>query len=68
MGASQEFGETVPLLRATALRLILCVAVSAMAWKYLGAVGLVVAAPRFGIALARPIMTLTASVVQMLRA
>ena len=68
MGANREFGETVPLLWATALRLILCVAISAMAWKYLGLIGLVVTAPIYGIALARPIISLIASVVQMLRA
>lgn len=64
----RKSGEPVPILNSLVMRLMLCVAISYLAWKYLGPVGLVSTAPVFGVAFAGPIMRLVAGVVRLLRA
>jgi hypothetical protein len=48
------------LLAVTGLRLLFCAAVAYVLWRLLGAVGLVVSAPLFGVLLARPLLELVA--------
>lgn len=60
MERNPKLGQPVPLLHTTALRLILCIAVGAIAWRLMGSIGLVIVAPVFGAAFAVPIMRLIA--------
>lgn len=46
------------VLLKIALRLLACAGVAYLVWRGLGAIGLVVCAPLFGVALARPILEL----------
>ncbi len=46
----------MPLVAVVALRLIACSVFTFVAWRWIGLVGIVISAPLFGIALARPIL------------
>lgn len=46
------------ILASTALRLLVCVLVSFALWRFMGAIGLAVSAPLFGVLLAKPLFEL----------